>query len=121
MADNSLRTIFDKYVDSAGMLSVTAFVKAMGEVDDSLTEDSLITLFEAVDYDNNKFVDFDEFSYMYFNRRKLGHKTEVEYKAQKDTLHKRRTTQARELLETAQKEKLEKHLKRLLYKFYHRV
>jgi hypothetical protein len=111
MADNSLRTIFDKYVDSAGMLSVTAFVKAMGKVDDSLTEDSLITLFEAVDYDNNKFVDFDEFSYMYFNRRKLGHKTEVEYKAQKDTLHKRRTTQARELLETAQKEKLEKHLK----------
>ena len=62
MADNSLRTIFDKYVDSAGMLSVTAFVKAMGKVDDSLTEDSLITLFEAVDYDNNKFVDFDEFS-----------------------------------------------------------
>ena len=99
---DQLKMIYDKYDPDSNGLDIEEFKRAMEQEGIPGLDASMIeSVFMILDPDNDDTVTYDEFTYAYFNRRKLRYATEGEaarLKAQADLRNKRRKAAIKKLM-----------------------
>ena len=99
---DQLKFIYDKYDPDGNGLDIEEFKHAMEQEGiPGLDQEMIENVFMILDPDNDGTVTYDEFTYAYFNRRKLRYATEGEaarLKAQANLRNKRRKAALKKLM-----------------------
>ena len=105
---SELERVFERHADvRTHTLDVHSFVLCMKDLPAEIPPSAWENVFHAVDVDGSNTLDFDEFCYMYYNRRKLGHETEEDYKQTVSAIRQERLETARQKIDDAEQRRLE--------------
>ena len=108
MTATDLQRVFERRAHvRTHTLDVDSFVSCMKDLPADIPSSAWENVFHAVDVDGSNTLDFDEFCYMYYNRRKLGHETEEDYKQTVSAIRQERLEKARQKIDEDEQRRME--------------